>query len=117
MSLNFKRLILLTSLSFFFIKPILAEITFQEILENPSDLEMNLKYATEQEELGRYKTTLATLERLTMLKYYSRYAFSRLITRVIEYCMKEMKLELRFSLSWRSQGESNPSLLDENQLS
>ena len=67
MSLNFKRLILLTSLSFFFIKPILAEITFQEILENPSDLEMNLKYATEQEELGRYKTTLATLERLTML--------------------------------------------------
>lgn len=67
MSLNFKRLTLLTFLSFFFIKPILAEITFQEILENPSDLEINLKYATEQEELGRYKTTLATLERLNML--------------------------------------------------
>ena len=67
MSLNFKKVILLTSLSFFFIKPILAEVTFQEILENPADLEINLKYATEQEALGRYKATLSTLERLNML--------------------------------------------------
>ena len=43
------------------------EVTFQEILENPADLEINLKYATEQEALGRYKATLSTLERLNML--------------------------------------------------
>ena len=49
------------------IKPSLAKVTFQEILENPSDLEINLKYATEQEALGRYKATLSTLERLNML--------------------------------------------------
>ena len=67
MSLNLKKVILLTSLSFFFIKPILAKVTFQEILENPADLKINLKYATEQEALGRYKATLSTLERLSML--------------------------------------------------
>ena len=42
-------------------------VAFQEILENPADLEINLKYATEQEGLGRYKATLSTLERLNML--------------------------------------------------
>ena len=48
-------------------QPLLAEITFEEILEDPADLELNLKYAKEQEGLGRYKTTLSTLERLNML--------------------------------------------------
>jgi hypothetical protein len=67
MSLNFKRFILSISFLVFLIKPSLAEITFQEILENPGDLEINLKYATEQEALGRYKATLSTLERLNML--------------------------------------------------
>ena len=67
MSLNFKKVILLTSLLIFYIKPSIAEVTFQEILENPSDLEINLKYAKEQEALGRYKATLTTLERLNML--------------------------------------------------
>ena len=56
---------------FFFVifctQPLLAEITFEEILEDPADLELNLKYAKEQEGLGRYKTTLSTLERLNML--------------------------------------------------
>ena len=67
MSLNFQRFIISISLLFFIIKPSLAEVTFQEILENPADLEINLKYATEQEALGRYKATLSTLERLNML--------------------------------------------------
>ena len=67
MSLNFKKTILLISLLIFGIKPSIAEVTFQEILKNPSDLEINLKYATEQEALGRYKATLSTLERLNML--------------------------------------------------
>ena len=67
MSYNFKKIVLLFILSIFFIKPSIAKITFLEILENPSDLEINLKYATEQEALGRYKATLSTLERLNML--------------------------------------------------
>ena len=67
MSLIFKKSILLVSLLVLIIKPSLAKVTFQEILENPSDLEINLKYATEQEALGRYKATLSTLERLNML--------------------------------------------------
>jgi len=67
MSQNFKKLIVFLSLSIFCIKPSIAEITFQEILENPADLKINLKYATEQEAIGRYKATLSTLERLSML--------------------------------------------------
>ena len=58
MSLNFKRFILSISFLVFLIKPSLAEVTFQEILENPADLEINLKYATEQEGLGRVSTIL-----------------------------------------------------------
>ena len=67
MSFVFKKSVLLISLLVLIIKPSLAEITFKEILENPADLEINLKYATEQETLGRYKATLSTLERLNML--------------------------------------------------
>ena len=67
MNLKFKKAIFLLSILIFYIKPSLAEITFKEILENPADLEINLKYATEQEALGRYKATLSTLERLNML--------------------------------------------------
>ena len=67
MSQNFKKLIVFLSLSIFCIRPSIAEVTFQEILENPADLKINLKYATEQEALGRYKATLSTLERLSML--------------------------------------------------
>ena len=67
MRCNFHKIILFIVLSIFFIKPSLAEVTFQEILDNPGDLKINLKYATEQEALGRYKATLSTLERLNML--------------------------------------------------
>tara|TARA_B100001142_G_scaffold281578_1_gene293392 strand:+ start:51 stop:1364 length:1314 start_codon:yes stop_codon:yes gene_type:complete len=67
MSLKFKKIILIFTLLFLYLKPSFAEVTFEEILENPADLEINLKYATEQEALGRYKATLSTLERLNML--------------------------------------------------
>jgi len=67
MSLKFKKIVLFIILSIFFIKPSIAEITFQEILENPSDIVINLKYAKEQEAIGRYKATITTLERLNML--------------------------------------------------
>lgn len=67
MNQKLNRVIIFLLIIFFSSKSLHAEITFQEILENPSDLEMNLKYASEQEALGRYKSTLTTLERLNML--------------------------------------------------
>lgn len=62
-----KKLLIILIFIIFNNKPSLAEVTFQDILENPGDLEINLKYASEQEALGRYKATLSTLERLNML--------------------------------------------------
>ncbi|SVC60601.1 uncharacterized protein METZ01_LOCUS313455, partial [marine metagenome] len=44
-----------------------AEITYNEILDNPTDLELNLNYAKQQESSGNIKLTIATLERLSML--------------------------------------------------
>ena len=38
-----------------------------QILLKPNDLDLNLKYAKQQGNLGNYKQTIATLERLTML--------------------------------------------------
>ena len=67
MILIFKRSVCIFALLFFYIKPSIAEITFLDIIENPSDLKINLQYAKQQEALGRYKATLATLERLNML--------------------------------------------------
>ena len=66
MNFYYKKIILFLFI-IFYTQPLLAEITFEEILEDPADLELNLKYAKEQEGLGRYKTTLSTLERLNML--------------------------------------------------
>ena len=45
----------------------LAEITYREILDNPTDLELNLNYAKQQEKVGNIKSTIATLERLSKL--------------------------------------------------
>ena len=67
MSCKIRKFFLFLLLLFFYLKPALAEVTFKEILENPSDIEINLKYAKEQEALGRYKATITTLERLNML--------------------------------------------------
>ena len=44
-----------------------AEVTYLEILKNPTDLRLNLQYAKEQEKLGEFKNVIATLERLTAL--------------------------------------------------
>ena len=44
-----------------------AEVTYLEILKNPTDLRLNLQYAREQEKLGEFKSVIATLERLTAL--------------------------------------------------
>ena len=42
-------------------------ITYIEILQNPNDLDLNLKYARQQGKAGNFKQTLATLERLNMI--------------------------------------------------
>jgi hypothetical protein len=44
-----------------------AQITYNEILDNPTDIELNLNYAKQQESSGNLKLTIATLERLSML--------------------------------------------------
>ena len=54
----------------FLIFPILniqAEISLKQVMKNPSNLKLNLQYAKEQEDLGNYKSVIATLERLTSL--------------------------------------------------
>ena len=42
-------------------------ITYIQILQNPKDLDLNLKYAQQQGKTGNYKQTISTLERLNML--------------------------------------------------
>ena len=48
-------------------KAISSIITYKEILDNPTDLELNLNYAKQQEKSGNVKSTIATLERLSIL--------------------------------------------------
>ena len=48
-------------------KAISSIITYKEILDNPTDLELNLNYAKQQEKSGNIKSTIATLERLSKL--------------------------------------------------
>ena len=64
-----KKLILNVLLIFFLTlsNSFSAEITYKEILDNPTDLELNLNYAKQQESSGNLKLTIATLERLSML--------------------------------------------------
>ena len=59
-----KKIILILFLIFFSSKTF-AEITFEQILQDPNNLELNLQYAKEQEALGNYKPVIATLERLS----------------------------------------------------
>ena len=42
-------------------------ITYEQILENPADLKLNLKYARQESDLGNYKQTISTLERLNII--------------------------------------------------
>jgi len=44
-----------------------AEISYVEILKNPTDLKLNLQYTKERESKGDFKSVIATLERLTAL--------------------------------------------------
>ena len=42
-----------------------SEISFNQILEDPTNLDLNLQYLKEQETKGNYKAVIATLERLS----------------------------------------------------
>ena len=44
-----------------------GNITYMQILQNPNDLDLNLKYAQQQGKMGNFKQTISTLERLNML--------------------------------------------------
>ena len=63
-----KKISFILTLILFFQTSLKAkEITYQEILENPTDLELNLNFAKQQENTGNLKLTISTLERLNML--------------------------------------------------
>ncbi len=65
---NAKLLSLIISLLLIFnSKAISSIITYKEILDDPTDLELNLNYAKQQEKSGNVKSTIATLERLSKL--------------------------------------------------
>ena len=62
-----KKILLLFLLSLFYSANAYSEITYLEILKDPTDLRLNLQYAKEQEAKGEYKSVIATLERLNSL--------------------------------------------------
>ena len=43
------------------------DITYFEILQNPNDLDLNLRYAKQQADAGNFKQTISTLERLNIV--------------------------------------------------
>ena len=67
MKLLFRLSLLLLVCFFFQTNLAFSKITYKEILDNPTDLELNLNYAKQQENAGNVKSTIATLERLSML--------------------------------------------------
>ena len=64
----FKKILLLNFLLLMIFKAYAEDrIQYSEILNNPTDLELNLKFAREQEQIGNYKSVIATLERLSTI--------------------------------------------------
>ena len=69
-----KYILIIFSLSILLINTSKAEdilnkkiVTFEEILESPDNLQLNLLYAKQQEKDGKFKNVIATLERLNLL--------------------------------------------------
>ena len=62
-----KKLFQIFLFSFVVLNNAASEITYKEILKDPTNLELNLQYAKEQEEKKNYKSTIATLERLSAI--------------------------------------------------
>ena len=64
---SIKNIYIFTIIFFFQVFGVNAQVTFEQVLKNPNDLKLNLKYAKEQEDLGNFKSVISTLERLTSL--------------------------------------------------
>ena len=62
-----KKIFLLFFIALFCSSNAYSEITYLQILKDPTDLRLNLQYAKEQEAKKEYKSVIATLERLTSL--------------------------------------------------
>ena len=62
-----KKLLSLIFILYFYLGNVFADISYQEILQDPENLELNLKFAKEQEQIGNYKSVIATLERLSTI--------------------------------------------------
>ena len=63
----FRWIVILIFFSIIQSKAYSSTITFKEILDDPTNLELNLNYAKQQEKTGNIKSTIATLERLSKL--------------------------------------------------
>lgn len=62
----FKKILLLNLLLLITFKAYAEDkIQYFEILNNPTDLELNLQFVKQQEELGNFKAVISTLERLS----------------------------------------------------
>ena len=62
----FKKVLLLNLLFLIIFKAYAEDrIQYSEILNNPTDLELNLQFVKQQEELGNFKAVISTLERLS----------------------------------------------------
>jgi Mg2+ and Co2+ transporter CorA len=62
----FKKILLLNFLLLMIFKAYAEDrIQYSEILNNPTDLELNLQFVKQQEELGNFKAVISTLERLS----------------------------------------------------
>ena len=62
----FKKTLLLNFLLLIIFKAYAEDrIQYSEILNNPTDLELNLQFVKQQEELGNFKAVISTLERLS----------------------------------------------------
>ena len=74
-------------------------ITFEEILEQPDNLQLNLLYAKQQEKIEKFKNVIATLERLNLL-YPSNYDIKLyLLSILIRNDSKDRALEVFNDLS------------------
>ena len=65
--MKFKNIFYTAILLVFLTVESFAEITYLQILKDPTDLRLNLQYAKEQEAKGKFKAVIATLERLNAL--------------------------------------------------
>ena len=66
----FLKIFIFFSIIFFYSLPSNSSeknITYMQILQNPNDLDLNLKYAQQQGKMGNFKQTISTLERLNMI--------------------------------------------------